>query len=107
MFDYELFRKIIKNGRKELNMTTEKFAELADISEKNLNKIETGHHKPNLETILSIFNALKLPLPSDENYDLLKETATNKFNNLDTEKQEYILSAMQLMTKYKVEKRIN
>ena len=58
MFDYEMFRVNLLLQRKKLRITQEQLADLADISEKNLSQIESSNHKPNLQTILSILNAL-------------------------------------------------
>ena len=57
MFDYETFRVNLILNRKKLKLTQEVLANMADISEKNLSKIELGKQNPNLQTILSILNA--------------------------------------------------
>lgn len=64
MFDYELFRVNLIMTRKALSYTQEDLANAADISEKNLSKIESGSQIPNLSTIISILNVFNSSVDS-------------------------------------------
>ena len=56
MFDYETFRVNLVLKRKALKVTQEDIANYADISEKNLSKIEKAKQEPNLPTVIGILN---------------------------------------------------
>ena len=60
MFDYELFRKKLREHREKLNMTIEQLSEKSDIDVNTLARIEIGLHKPKTKTIVNIFNALNM-----------------------------------------------
>ena len=51
---------IIVNRRKELGITQRKLAEMCEISKSSVTRIESFETIPNLDTLLRIFQALKL-----------------------------------------------
>lgn len=53
----------IKNIRKKLRQTQGEFASSCGISQTYLSQIENNQREPNLFTLKSISNALKVPLP--------------------------------------------
>jgi len=60
MFNYDTFRVNLALHRKARGMSQEELADKADISEKNLSRIELGKQEPNLQTIVSILNVFQL-----------------------------------------------
>jgi len=53
----------IKNIRKQRGQTQEEFANLCDISQTYLSQVENNQKEPNLSTLKSISEQLKVPLP--------------------------------------------
>jgi Predicted transcription factor, homolog of eukaryotic MBF1 len=54
--------ELIRNARKEKNMTQRKLGELCGINEANIRKYESGRQKPKIETIKKIADALQIPI---------------------------------------------
>ena len=54
--------EIIRNRRKELNMTQEDLIRKSGVSRPTISTIESGVHDGNIRTIMRIFNALGLEL---------------------------------------------
>lgn len=48
----------LKDIREKKNITTAKLAELTEIAQPNITRMETGRAKPNLKTIMAIAHAL-------------------------------------------------
>ena len=63
----------IKKLRKSLGYTQEKLAELANIDDKHLSKIENGIHEPSFKTLKSLSKVL--------NIDLLDMDTSTQDNN--------------------------
>ena len=61
------FGKKLREIRLERGLSQEELAELADIHEKHISKIETGLFKPNFKTLNKILKALNLKLEDIEN----------------------------------------
>ena len=57
MFDYEAFRLKLILHRRNFNLTQEELSELADLSDKNISKIELGKQIPKLKTAVALINA--------------------------------------------------
>lgn len=82
------FGKRLKELRKEKDLNQESFAELLDISPRNLSKIETGQTFPsiqNLEKIIQILNCNPSKLFQFEHFNetaLLKNKLIEKIKNL-------------------------
>lgn len=53
----------IKNIRKQKGQTQGEFATLCDISQTYLSQIESNQKEPNLSTLKTISEKLKIPLP--------------------------------------------
>lgn len=53
----------IKNIRKQKGQTQEEFATVCDISQTYLSQIENNQKEPNLSTLKTISEQLKVPLP--------------------------------------------
>ncbi len=66
-----LLGKRIKELRKELNISQQELAELADIDQRNLSNIECGVNFPS-KSLLEIANALKVTLPELFDFEHLK-----------------------------------
>lgn len=63
----------IKSLRKSMGYTQQQLAELANIDDKHLSKIENGIHEPSFKTLQSLSKVL--------NFDLLNMGATPQENN--------------------------
>ena len=59
--------KIIKNLRKSMGLTQEKLAELVNIDDKHLSKIENGIHLPSYNTLKKISEVLNFNFNNTEN----------------------------------------
>ena len=54
----EAFSQVLRNARKEKNLTQEELAELADISERYVRMLEKNTYQPSLSTLDSLSKAL-------------------------------------------------
>ena len=59
------FGKKLKVLRKAKGLTQEQLAELADVHEKHISKLELGLYKPSYNTLKKIFKALDLDIDND------------------------------------------
>ena len=57
----EAFSQVLRNARKEKNLTQEELAELADISERYVRMLEKNTYQPSLSTLDSLSKALGIP----------------------------------------------
>jgi len=80
----EAFGRVIRELRKNLNLTQERLAEMCDRHPVFISELERGHRSPSLDTILRLSEALKvspsdlmeLAFPSDpERHELKKRIA--------------------------------
>lgn len=80
MFDFELFRVLLRKQRSDLNLTVEQVAEKACIDENNLLKIELGLGRPNTESVVSILNAFQMSFESffDDSKAKIREYRINE-----------------------------
>ena len=75
------FGKVIRELRKNLNLTQERLAEMCDRHPVFISELERGHRSPSLDTILRLSRALKvspaelmeLAFPSDPKQSELKK----------------------------------
>ena len=79
----------LKQIRMSRGLSQARLAEMADIHEKHISKIETGRFHPNFETLNKILKALDLKL-DDVGIDL-KEISTND--------NPFYIKAMQILSK--------
>ena len=70
------FGKRLQKLRKSRGLTQEQLAELADIHEKHVSKLELGTYKPNIETLKKILKALGLTI-EEAGFDLEKVSAND------------------------------
>ena len=61
------FGKKLREIRLERKLSQAELAEMADVHEKHISKIETGLYKPNFKTLNKILKALNLRLEDIEN----------------------------------------
>ena len=54
--------KRIREQRKQLGMTQEAVAEIAELDRKHISMIETGKTEPRIDTLIRIAGALDLPI---------------------------------------------
>ena len=97
--------QIIKNARKKQGYTQSQLAEIVEISEKHLSKIETGKNYPALDTFLKISNTLAISLKEfgvlDNAGVTLKRQALQKLTNTLTENQlDAYINILEVMKKY-------
>lgn len=91
------FGEKLKQIRLSKGLSQAKLAEMADVHEKHISKIETGRFHPNFETLNKILKALDLKLEDIENDISDVSTNTNPFylkvlhilNNSDEQELEY------------------
>ena len=57
-FDYKSLGSNIKKRRKEKKLTQAELAEVVDVSDSHIGRIENGRSKPSVETLAAIANAL-------------------------------------------------
>ena len=96
MFDYDLFRVNLILTRKALSMTQETLANSANISEKNLSKIESGNQLPNLPTIISILNVFNTSVAEfmeqkDDSKNILINKANDYLSTLSDNEKTFIM----------------
>ena len=60
--DKEFIAQIIKSHRKKLDLTQAELAEMVDISDQHLSRIESGWYVPSLRTFFEIIKILKIDL---------------------------------------------
>ena len=87
----------IKHLRKTMGYTQEKLAELANIDDKHLSKIENGIHEPSFKTLQSLSKVL--------NFDLLNMDDTPQENNTLIQNHIY-QKAMKILNSAKSEKEL-
>ena len=64
----------IRNARKERGMTQAEFAEYMDVKQNIVSRWESGHHNFSLETVVTIYTKLGIPLNCE------KPKADNSFS---------------------------
>lgn len=72
--DKNFIGRKIKYFRKKRNITQSKLAELVDLSEKHISKIESGTHQPSISAFFNIIQALNIGL---EEFGLSLKTTPN------------------------------
>ena len=82
------FGKKLKQIRVARGLSQAKLAEMADVHEKHISKIETGRFHPNFETLNKILNALNLKL----------DTFGLNFENVSTNDNPFYLKSMQILS---------
>ncbi len=87
----------IKSLRKSMGYTQQQLAELANIDDKHLSKIENGIHEPSFKTLQSLSKVL--------NFDLLNMGATPQENNPLIQNHIY-QKAMKILNSAKSEKEL-
>lgn len=60
--DKKLIGKIVKSYRKKLGITQAELAEMVDLSDQHISRIESGCYLPSLTTFFEIVNVLKIDL---------------------------------------------
>ncbi len=75
------FGKNLKIIRLSRNLTQEKLAELVDIEQRQLTRIETGKSFPSADTLQNLCIALAVPIQQLFNFDL-GETTSDKISLL-------------------------
>jgi len=93
--------KIIRLKRKELKLTQAQLAEMINSNEYYISSIETGRRKPGRKILISLSNALSIPvdlLLGVESNVVLHEHVTlleEKLQTLNTADRELILGIME------------
>ena len=82
------FGKKLKQIRISKGLSQAKLAEMADVHEKHISKIETGRFHPNFETLSKILKALDLKL-DDVSLDL---------KNVSTNDNPFYIKSMQILS---------
>ena len=80
VFDSNSTGMRIKNYRNLKHLSQEKLAELTDVSQEHISKIESGQKVPSLELLISIANALDVS--SD---DLLSDNLKARYSEFNQE----------------------
>ena len=81
------FGKKLKQIRLSRGLSQEKLAEMADVHEKHISKIETGRFHPNFETLNKILKALNLKL----------ENVGINIENVSTNDNPFYAKSMQIL----------
>ena len=76
--DKEFIGRKIKEFRRKRHMTQGKLAELVDLSEKHISKIEAGIHQPSISAFFKIIRILDIGL---EEFGLSIKRDENKIRN--------------------------
>lgn len=104
------FGQRLKEFRKQKNLTQVEFAEMIDITDKALSKIEVGRAYPHLNTLMSISKALNVSLDflvSDSDV-IGKEIYVNeiikKIDKMELYTVKHILEYIELYTRSEEEK---
>ena len=61
-YDISEFGDLIRQRRRELHLTEERLAELADMSDRELRNIESGAVIPKLDSVVKLGDALDMDL---------------------------------------------
>ena len=82
--DYRYLGKRIRDRRKELRISQEKLAEMADLTTSYIGQIERAERKLSLETLVSISNALLVTVDFllKDSIILDNDEYINRLNNL-------------------------
>lgn len=72
----------LKHLRKSMMLTQSQFAELVNLSEDSIGKIERGTSIPTVSTLKQIAEALKIPLSDLLDYAPLKEKPSRALDDL-------------------------
>lgn len=81
------FGKKLKQVRKLKGLTQEKLAELVDVHEKHISKLETGYYKPNLTTLNKILKVL----------DVTAQELGFNFENISENDNPFYIKSMQIL----------
>lgn len=82
-FDDKIFiGQKIKYYRKKLNLTQSELAEMVDLSDQHMSRIESGCYMPSLKTFFALVNVLKIDLREfGFNTENFENPAKNKLIN--------------------------
>ncbi len=104
MYDINKIGCIIKQYRIERQISQEALAEIVDITPTHLKHIESGHRRPSVEVMFSIFNTLSISF--DELKDCINDKSLEliKINQLLEECEKEKLNTIYKITKVIVDK---
>lgn len=101
--DYKELGKRIRSERRKQDLTQEKLAEMADISESFMGHIERGGRTLSIETLAKIANALNLSIEyiicGEFNYqpDMLPSEINDALNQMSSSQRKVFLNIMKTL----------
>lgn len=84
--DKNFIAQQVRMHRKKLGLTQEELAEMVNLSEQHISRIESGCYTPSLKSFFMLATALKIDLrifgyDTEQNANLLKESLIQKIVN--------------------------
>jgi len=101
--DYKELGKRIRSERRRQDLTQEKLAEMADISDSFMGHIERGGRTLSIETLAKLANALNMSIEyiicGEYNYqpDMLPNEIHDALNQMDSNQRRVFLSMMKTL----------
>jgi transcriptional regulator with XRE-family HTH domain len=101
--DYKELGKRIRAERRRQDLTQEKLAEMAEISDSFMGHIERGGRTLSIETLVKLANALNLNIEyiicGEHNYqpDMLPEEIYNALNRMSSSQRKVFLNIMKTL----------
>ena len=101
--DYKELGKRIRSERRRQDLTQEKLAEMADISDSFMGHIERGGRTLSIETLAKLANALNMSIEyiicGEYNYqpDMLPNEIHDALNQMDSNQRRVFLSMMKAL----------
>lgn len=96
MMDYVQLGKGLKDQRKKMNLSLEQVAEIVDVSDRHLSRIENGTMKPSVKLLVNLCNlyniSVKDCLSSSENDNLLYRQFRSKLTPYSIQERKFFLS---------------
>lgn len=105
MFDFVKFGKGIRFFRTKNEMTQEKLAEMVEVNELYLNRIENARVKPSLELMVRLCNVFNISVNDclrykDYDGNVLYKQFKSSLNLLDTDEKQFIAKSIHSMIKF-------
>ena len=104
--DYKELGKRIRAERRRQDLTQEKLAEIAEISDSFMGHIERGGRTLSIETLAKLANALNMSIEyivcGEHNYqpDMLPEEIHNSLNRMSSSQRKVFLNMMKTLAEH-------
>jgi putative regulatory protein len=97
----------IQECRKKANLTQEELGEITGISPKHISRLERGLHRPHVDMLIKIANALDVPLDafvqdlSSDNLNIFLQSIKTELDGMSMSQLSLVRDVINAIKKYK------